>query len=167
MASFVRAVRPAFGALYLPVELCTRAKVEDTPAVQLLLWRSEGCASSSPFERDLNLLESWGRYWLRRAYDTGHSAWQDLRRGCPAESWHRIWEHCWDCLDDFRFSARLPEAHGVRGQIPALPPPPAPLSACLFWVNVPTIACPPWWTWTYSTTTFCCPLPLYRFRASI
>ena len=143
LASLVCAVSLAFGPLSLPAELCTHARVEDIPTVKLLLWRSEVRASSSPFERDLNLLASWGRYSRRRASDTDHSAWPDLCRACPAESWHRIWEHCWGCLDGFRSSARLPEAHGVHGQRSALPPPSSPPSACLFWVNAPTIACPP------------------------
>jgi len=34
------------------------------------------------------------------------------------------------------------------------------------WWTAPTIACPPWWTWTCSTVTFCWPLPRCRFRAS-
>jgi hypothetical protein len=33
-------------------------------------------------------------------------------------------------------------------------------------VTAPTIACPPAWTWTCSTVTFCCPLPRYRWSAS-
>ena len=56
---------------------------------------------------------------------------------------------------EYCHSSAIPAAfHGVLYRFPVSSPTPGP---CRVPVTAPTIACPPSWTWTCSTVTFCWP----------
>ena len=109
-AAFVTGTMP----LYRGSVPCSRAATCEATSPLVSPWQNTGRVSNWPALNAPSLPRCVAQCSPRRASGSARCAWLVPCTEHPFASWPRIGEHCWDPLEDCRFSTTRVALHGVH-----------------------------------------------------